>query len=151
MIIFDLSCDNGHKFEGWFRSADDFDQQLQTRLITCPQCDSHVVQRIPSVVAIASHPTCAEVPSRGLNSTAASSTALMPVGVQAMALYRQLVQTIVANSEDVGRSFAEEARKIHCNEAPERAIRGEATPDECDELREEGIQILNLPVAKEEH
>ena len=80
MIIFDLSCDNGHKFEGWFRSADDFDQQLQTRLITCPQCDSHVVQRIPSVVAIASHPTCAEVPSRGLNSTAASSTALMRVG-----------------------------------------------------------------------
>ncbi len=45
----------------------------------------------------------------------------------------------------------EEARKIHYNEAPERAIRGEATPDECDELREEGIQILNLPVAKEEH
>ena len=75
----------------------------------------------------------------------------MPVGVQAMALYRQLVQTIVANSEDVGLSFAEEARKIHYNEAPERAIRGEATPDECDELREEGIQILNLPVAKEEH
>ena len=47
MIIFDLSCDNGHKFEGWFRSGDDFDQQLQTRLITCPQCDSHVVKRIP--------------------------------------------------------------------------------------------------------
>lgn len=151
MIIFDLSCDNDHKFEGWFRSADDFDQQLQTRLITCPQCDSHVVQRIPSAVAIASHPANRAIPSKAADSSTAGSTALMPVGVQAMALYRQLVQAIVANSEDVGRSFAEEARKIHYNEAPERAIRGEATPDECDELREEGIQILHLPVAKDEH
>ena len=70
----------------------------------------------------------------------------MPVGTQAMALYRQLVQAIVANSEDVGNSFAEEARKIHYNEAPERPIRGQATTDECDALRDEGIQILNLPV-----
>ena len=73
------------------------------------------------------------------------STVLMPVGAQAMALYRQLVQTIMANSEDVGQSFAEEARKIHYNEAPERAIRGHATADECDELRDEGIAILRLP------
>jgi len=74
----------------------------------------------------------------------------MPVGTQAMALYRQLVQTIVSNSEDVGNSFAEEARRIHYNEAPERPIRGQATPDECDELRDEGIQVLHLPAVKEE-
>ena len=72
------------------------------------------------------------------------------VGAQAMALYRQLIQTIVSNSEDVGNSFAEEARKIHYNEAPERPIRGKATPDECDALRDEGIQILHLPEMKEE-
>ena len=74
----------------------------------------------------------------------------MPVGSQAIALYRQLVQAIVANSEDVGQSFAEEARKIHYNEAPERPIRGHATADECDALRDEGIQILSLPAVKEE-
>lgn len=149
MIIYDLSCDNDHKFEGWFRSADDFEQQLQTRLITCPQCDSHIVRRIPSAVAISSHATNDGAVS-SIQSFAGTSTALMPVGVQAMALYRQLVQAIVANSEDVGPSFAEEARKIHYNEAPERAIRGHATADECEALRDEGIQILNLPAAKEE-
>lgn len=149
MIIYDLSCDNNHKFEGWFRSADDFERQLQTHLIACPQCDSHVVRRIPSAVAISSHATNHVVASSG-ESSAGASTALMPVGVQAMALYRQLVQTIVANSEDVGPSFAEEARKIHYNEAPERPIRGQATADECEALRDEGIQILNLPTAKEE-
>ncbi|MCK5887160.1 MAG: DUF1178 family protein [Alcanivorax sp.] len=67
-----------------------------------------------------------------------------------MALYRQLVEAIVANSEDVGQSFAEEARKIYYNEAPERPIRGQASADECEELRNEGIQILNLPAVKEE-
>lgn len=149
MIIYDLSCDNDHKFEGWFRSAGDFELQLETHLITCPQCDSHAVRRIPSAVAISSHAINNDAIS-GAAASAGSGTALMPVGVQAMALYRQLVQAIVENSEDVGPSFAEEARKIHYNEAPERAIRGQATADECEALRDEGIQILHVPAAKEE-
>ena len=74
----------------------------------------------------------------------------MPVGAQAMSLYRQLVQTIVSQSEDVGHAFADEARKIHYNEAPQRPIRGHASEDECDALRDEGIEILSLPVPKEE-
>jgi len=149
MIIYDLCCANDHKFEGWFRSADDFDSQLQRHLVCCPQCDSHQVRRIPSAVAISSH--SAESPrSTGVPIASGSSTALMPVGAQAMALYRQLIQTIVSNSEDVGNAFAEEARRIHYNEAPERPIRGQATPDECDALRDEGIQILHLPAVKEE-
>lgn len=69
----------------------------------------------------------------------------MPVGAQAMEIYRQLVQAIVSQSEDVGTSFAEEARKIHYNEAPERPIRGDATTDECDALRDEGINVMYLP------
>jgi hypothetical protein len=67
-----------------------------------------------------------------------------------MALYHQLVKAIAASSEDVGTSFPEEARKIHYNEAPERAIRGQATEDECEELLDEGIQILRMPAIKEE-
>lgn len=75
----------------------------------------------------------------------------MPVGEHATALYRQLIQTIVSHSEDVGHSFADEARRIHYNEAPQRPIRGQASEDECDALRDEGIQILSLPVPKGEH
>ena len=149
MIIYDLSCDNDHKFEGWFRSSDDFEQQLHAHQIICPQCDSEVVRRIPSAVAISSNTGNQREVTASPASTSAS-TALMPVGTQAMALYRQLVEAIVANSEDVGQSFAEEARKIYYNEAPERPIRGQASADECEELRNEGIQILNLPAVKEE-
>lgn len=149
MIIYDLNCDNNHRFEGWFQNADAFEAQLEGKLVCCPQCDSHSVRRIPSAVTISGHHSepgnKTPVPS-----ATPTSTALMPVGTQAMAIYRQLVQAIVDHSEDVGHSFAEEARKIHYNEAPERPIRGQASEDECDALRDEGIQILNLPLPKEE-
>ena len=148
MIIYDLSCDNSHRFEGWFQSAGDFEDQQERRLVCCPQCDSHIVKRVPSAVAIGSHatePVEQPSPKRGVG-----STAMMPAGTQVMALYKQLVEAMVSNSEDVGTSFADEARKIHYNEAPERPIRGDATDEECEALRDEGIAILRLPSIKEE-
>jgi hypothetical protein len=150
MIIYDLNCDNNHRFEGWFQNAGAFETQLAEGLVCCPQCDSHNVRRVPSAVAISGHHTEQLGEASVVSSKSPTSTALMPVGAQAMALYRQLVQTIVSHSEDVGHSFADEARKIHYNEAPQRPIRGQATEDECDALRDEGIQILNLPLPKDE-
>ena len=147
MIIYDLSCDNDHKFEGWFHSADEFERQLERHLVSCPQCDSHSVRRVPSAVAIGSSHAASH---QGQVSDNGNGIALMPVGSQAMALYRKFLQAIVDNSEDVGVSFAEEARRIHYNEAPERPIRGQATSDECEALLDEGIQILHLPSVKEE-
>jgi len=150
MIIYDLICDNDHRFEGWFRSAGDFDIQHEQQLIRCPQCDSENVRRIPSAVAIGGHaPNAAEAAS--LPAQSAPTTALMPASEKVAAAYRALVETIVASSEDVGTSFAEEARKIHYNEAPERSIRGQATRDECDALKDEGIEIVHLPLLKDEH
>lgn len=153
MIIYDLNCDNNHRFEGWFQNAGAFESQLESKLVCCPQCDSHNVRRVPSAVAISGHhPEQAERETVSTPSAVGStgSNALMPVGAQAMAIYRQLVEAIVNQSEDVGSSFAEEARRIHYNEAPERPIRGEATTDECDALRDEGINVLHLPKLKEE-
>ncbi|PKO26291.1 MAG: DUF1178 domain-containing protein [Betaproteobacteria bacterium HGW-Betaproteobacteria-5] len=150
MIIYDLNCDNNHRFEGWFQNAGAFESQLEDRLVCCPQCDSYNVHRVPSAVAISGHHAEESVSKTSvISSMAPTSTALMPVGTQAMALYRQLIQTIVSHSEDVGQSFADEARKIHYNEAPQRPIRGQASEDECEELRDEGIQVLSLPLPKE--
>ncbi len=152
MIIYDLSCDNNHRFEGWFRSANDFEQQGESHLIRCPQCDSSNIRRIPSAVLIGGNlAEPSPQPDRPSNSAAAgTATAMIPVSTQLAAAYRSLVQAIVENSEDVGASFAEEARKIHYGETPERFIRGQATEDECDSLRDEGIQILHLPSIKDE-
>jgi hypothetical protein len=64
--------------------------------------------------------------------------------------YRQLVAALVANSEDVGKEFAREARRIHYIEAPERSIRGQASNEEFEALRDEGIEVLRIAVINKE-
>lgn len=147
MIIYDLCCDNEHRFEGWFRSPADFDAQLGQGLIRCPQCESETVRRVPSVVAIGSHAeaTAAE-PSRATTATFNAASA----NAQIKALYQQLVSAVMAASEDVGTGFAEEARRIHYNEAPERPIRGQTTDEEYEALQDEGIEVIRLAVPRKE-
>ena len=150
MIIYDLSCDNDHRFEGWFRSPDDFEAQNARQFIRCPQCDSANVRRIPSAVAIGGHAEDREVQAESRSATTVS-TAMVPANSQVAAAYQALVDAIVESAEDVGSSFAEEARRIHYNEAPERSIRGQATSDEREALLDEGIDIFQLPVIRNKH
>ncbi|GMB83746.1 DUF1178 family protein [Shinella zoogloeoides] len=136
MIRYELSCDNGHAFEGWFGSADDFDRQQKMALVSCPTCGSaHVAKRLmaPSV------------------STARKKQQRQELAVQTgqremMAKLREIVSTIRANSEDVGDRFPEEARKIHYGETEQRGLIGRATADEVRDLLEEGVEVAPLPV-----
>ena len=66
-----------------------------------------------------------------------------------MAAYRQVVQTLLSQSQDVGQNFAEEARKIHYQEVEARPIHGQASIDECEALRDEGIEVLQLPILRD--
>jgi hypothetical protein len=149
MIIYDLTCKHGHRFEGWFRDAEDFDAQCERSLLACPQCGNLDVRRIPSAVAIGKH--CSDTESRqAIPQAEKPETFVMRSGSELLAAYRQLVSMMRENSEDVGDDFVNEARRIHYCESPERAIRGNATPGECSELEEEGIAILRLPIIKGE-
>jgi hypothetical protein len=72
---------------------------------------------------------------------------LSPEAAEVMqAAWLEVAKHVMANTEDVGSSFASEARKIHYGEADERAIRGQATPDQTMELLEEGIDVMPLPI-----
>jgi hypothetical protein len=71
----------------------------------------------------------------------------MPTQEQMQALFLKMAREIVANTEDVGERFAEEARRIHYKEAPERGIRGVTSRDEADALEEEGIKVVPMPFA----
>lgn len=136
MIRYHLSCDNGHPFEGWFGSADDFDRQQTMALVSCPVCNStHVAKRLmaPSVSTARKKERRQEM--------------VMQAGQKEMiAKLREIVSTIRANSEDVGERFPEEARKIHYGEAEQRGLIGQATLDEVRDLLEEGVEIAPLPV-----
>ncbi len=138
MIIFDLTCNNDHGFEGWFQSAESFEQQLESGLVSCPCCGSVEIRRVPSAVHVGKSLPQETKSGEGV-------TAVNPQG-ELLGVYQKLISAILSGSEDVGKEFASEARKIHYLEAPARSIRGQATSEEFESLREEGIEVLQFPV-----
>jgi hypothetical protein len=137
VIVFDLTCAHGHRFEGWFASADDFERQAGAVLVRCPVCDDANVVRLPSAKVHVGRATV-DAPSPAEESSAESIAGFPDE------LVRKL-REIVRRTENVGHRFPEEARKIHYDEAPGRPIRGQASKDEADALREEGIDFTPLP------
>jgi hypothetical protein len=138
MIVFDLGCDNQHRFEGWFASGEDFDSQLSKRLLQCPICGSANVVRVPHALRI--NTGAREEPRPVPREPEQEYTNL---GVEFL---NKLIEHIVEKTEDVGSAFPEEARKIHYRETAERHIRGTATPKEIEALTDEGIEIAALPI-----
>ena len=133
MIVYDLLCENAHRFEGWFASAEAFAHQHDGGHLACPMCGSSSVRKQLS----APH-----VQTRGADTPQPAALAdpqLMET------LRRKLVEVILQHTEDVGERFPDEARAIHHQEAPERAIRGSASAAETKALREEGIEVFALP------
>ena len=143
MIVFNLSCVNDHRFEGWFDSAANYETQRDSSLLSCPVCGSAEVNK--------------ELHAPYVNTGAARATPpAVPAATDQQARHQaffnkamaELVDQVMANTEDVGEAFPEEARKIHYQEAPERGIRGHATPDEISNLKDEGIEVVSMPIPK---
>lgn len=138
MKVFNLCCAHDHAFEGWFGSADDFESQCSRGLIECPMCGDKVVRRMPAA------------PRLNLSSSQPpKANALQADGAgQLQALWLKMARHIREHTEDVGERFAEEARRIHYHESPERGIRGVASPDEAAALADEGIEVFSFPMPK---
>lgn len=144
MKVFDLACAHDHRFEGWFGSAEDYDSQLERGLIECPMCASRTIRKLPSAARL-NLSGAAEKPVPGAPVVpAGEGGGADPRAVQAMFL--KLARKIVENTEDVGERFAEEARRIHYREAPERGIRGTASPEQARALADEGIEVVSFPM-----
>ena len=136
MVVYNLSCDNAHEFEGWFSSPEIFQHQHERGQVFCPVCGSSSVAKLPSA------------PYVNLPRSQASKETAVTGGPAFMASLRaKVIEYALKHTEDVGERFAEEARQIHYGETPERAIRGQASRQEVEELRDEGIEVLALPVA----
>lgn len=144
MIVFDLHCQNGHTFEGWFASAKDFSSQKKRGLLSCPSCGSSGIEKglsAPRLNMGAQEPKAAQAsPGRTPDMEGKDPFAV------AQMLYSRMLDEILTKSEDVGARFPEEARKIYYQEAPGRSIRGQATNEEHQELVDEGIPVARFPV-----
>ncbi|MDX1374143.1 MAG: DUF1178 family protein [Burkholderiales bacterium] len=150
MIVYDLQCGGGHRFEGWFKSADDFGGQRDRGLLECPSCGAKEVVRVPSAARLnmgTMMPAQAEKPPA---LPAEATEGRDPLAIAQM-LYSRMVDALLTKSEDVGEDFAAEARRIHNDEAPKRAIRGQASDAEHEALIDEGIPVMRLPIPPEGH
>jgi hypothetical protein len=154
MKVLNLQCAHQHGFEGWFGSEDDFQSQLARGLVECPMCGSTEVAKMLSAPRL-NLSSARDEPRKQQDVVAASGD---PMQVQKMEQIQQLqqmqaaflkaVRHVMANTEDVGERFAEEARRIHYGESEERGIRGQASREETQALLEEGIGVLPLPIPK---
>ena len=135
MIIYDLKCEKGHTFEGWFKDQQTWTLQNSQKLVSCPVCNSSNIEMIPSSITI-----------MGKDSRAAGKLQEKEIS-EAKAL-RMLHQYIDNNFEDVGNKFAEIALKIHYGDEEKRNIKGTSTPQEEENLKEEGVQFIKVPLLK---
>ena len=136
MIRFSLHCDHDHEFEGWFRSNDDFDTQVEKQLVSCPVCGSDKVGKALMAPSVAT----------------GRQKEKIAIAMSKMASeLREMAKKVRENSDYVGSDFAEEARKIHFGEAEQRGIYGEATRDEVEALVDDGVDVMPLPVFPDDH
>lgn len=176
MKVLDLACQHGHGFEGWFGSEDDFQSQLARGLVQCPICDDakiskklsaprlnlraakdSVAPKLETGQQTATHSIALDADS--MRASPPNSSETLPAALQSehpahalmrhpefQAAYMQMAKEVLAKTEDVGKDFANEARKIHYGESKDRGIRGEASKDDVMELLDEGIDVMPLPL-----
>ena len=134
MKVLNLRCANGHGFEGWFASDDEFMDQNGRGLIECPLCSDRVVTRLPSA------------PRLNLSGAREPAAQAPTQSADLQAAWLAAARKLLSETEDVGERFADEARRIHYGEVEQRGIRGQASAEEREALREEGIQTFALPL-----
>ncbi len=151
MIRYDLVCAEGHEFDGWFRDSASFDEQRAGEAVVCPVCGTAQVDKAlmaPGIAKGGREPVPAAAgPEAGQPKYVAGAT---PDAARLLELARELRRQVETGAENVGDRFADEARRIHYEEAEARSIYGEATPEDARALQEEGIEVFPLPVLPED-
>jgi hypothetical protein len=147
MIVFDLHCERGHRFEGWFGSSADYEDQQMEGLVSCPECGSEVVDKAPSAPAVPvkgnSRPE--QRPARGEDARPLSNNPMPPEVQAAMQALAKAQAKALKDSTWVGDKFAEASRAMHYGERDEAPIHGEASAEEAQALVDEGVPIAPLP------
>jgi len=154
MIVYDLCCEAGHRFEGWFGSSADFARQSDRDLVACPECGSVLVEKAPMAPAVPRKgnslpaPAPASAPAARSDGAAGQPVARGPVPPQVAEALSQLARAqakALEGSRWVGEAFADRSRAMHYGEQEAQPIHGRATAEEARGLLEEGIAVAPLP------
>lgn len=155
MKVLNLRCSSDHRFEGWFASEDDFVSQRERSLVQCPLCGDAQIGKLPAAprLNLGTAPEVAMSPADASPPGAAAQggdtqTVAAHAGGHLQAAWMRMVREVLEKTEDVGRRFPEEARRMHYGEIEQRGIRGQASHEERQALAEEGIEVMPLPIPK---
>ncbi|WEK46965.1 MAG: DUF1178 family protein [Candidatus Andeanibacterium colombiense] len=144
MIVFDLCCADGHRFEGWFASSGDFAGQQERGLVSCPQCGSVAVSKAPMAPAVPRKGNQRSGP-RAEQPVPMAGGEIPPEVAQAIGKLAEFQAEALKRSKWVGADFAEQSRAMHYGERAAEVIHGKASPGEAKALLEEGIAVAPLP------
>lgn len=148
MIVFDLHCAHGHRFEGWFGSTYDYEDQQKRGLVTCPECGVETVSKAPmtpSVPAKGNTKQDTPVSAKAVEARPVSNTPMPAEVEKAMKALAKAQKNALKDSTFVGDKFAEQSREMHYGERDEAPIHGQATLDEAKSLIDEGVPVAPLP------
>ena len=146
MKVLNLQCAHQHEFEGWFGSEDDFVSQLGRGLVTCPMCGDAHIQKMLSAPRLNLRSGRSDLEATSTTSVPMSNHAANPELAALQARMLRALREVVAQTEDVGERFVDEARAMHSGETEHRNIRGQASPQEALAMLEEGIEVIALPM-----
>jgi len=151
MIVFDIKCSQDHIFEAWFSDSEAFENQAVNKEVQCPVCGDTSVEKAPMAPNISAGTGRGRGRRRSDSPVKTSAGKLNSEGPtpeqvgEAIKTLRKMRDVIEKNFDYVGEKFPEEARKIHHGEVENHNIYGDATKEETDELREEGIDVTQMP------
>jgi len=145
MILFDLKCSQGHRFEGWFRNGAAYEAQAAAHDIACPMCGDTGIAKAPMAPAIAKGSRARSDAEAAPAEAPQPDSAMVEAQAEVLRQLRELRSQVEKSADYVGERFAEEARKIHYGEVEGRAIYGETSREQAEALREEGVPVTSIP------
>ena len=158
MIRYSLICERKHDFEIWFKNSADYDKQAKRGLVTCPACGSQKIEKALMAPSLGrgSRKSAPEAPAAAPPEVAPAVESKTPVAMMSQqesefrTKLKELRDHLTKNADNVGTKFPEEARKMHYGEIEHRSIYGEASPQDAQELHEEGIEFHPIPILPDE-
>ena len=133
MIKYNLKCKNKHEFESWFSNSKEFEKLRSKKMIECIYCKSKAVEK--SIMS----PLVLNKEEKTKKETSFEDFKKVK---KELVKIRKFVEK---NFENVGKDFSREVRNVYYDNRKNKNIYGQATPEETEELKEEGIEVASIP------
>ena len=140
MIKYNLKCENDHEFESWFSNSNEFDKLNKKNLLECIFCSSNKIKKSIMAPMIS-----------GSKSKDESDELFDKDSYKRRKNLIKLREHIEKNFEFVGDKFSEKVREVYYDKKTKKSIYGTTTPEEREELAEEGIDLLSIPWANKDN